>query len=184
MRSAVFLDLNGTLVLPVQAESPGEYREIAGARDAVRQLCAAGFGCPVVTVQSRIAKGVYSEVAFRDWFDAFAAEWRAAGAVLLGPYLCPHRSADGCDCAKPKTRLYLDAAAELGIADLAGSFVVGDTEGDLLAARAIGARAYLVRTGWGPKPGDPLDAAADFVGDDLPTIVPWIIRRSAAPAGA
>jgi len=178
-KHAVFLDLNGTIVLPVQAGSPDEYRQIGGAREAVRALCTAGFVCPVVTVQSRIAKGVYSDAAFRGWFAAFAAEWSAAGAVLHGPYLCPHRASDNCACAKPKPRLYLEAAADFSVVDFAGSFVVGDTESDLGAARALGARACLVRTGWGPKPGDPLELAADFVGDDLAAVTRWIIRASA-----
>ena len=53
---AVFLDLNGTLVLPVLADSPREYQLIAESAEAVALLCRAGFVCPVVTVQSRIEK--------------------------------------------------------------------------------------------------------------------------------
>jgi len=65
---AVFLDLNGTLVMPVQAESPDAYRTIPGAASAVAQLNSKGFLCPVITVQSRIAKGLYTETDFRTWF--------------------------------------------------------------------------------------------------------------------
>ena len=88
---AVFLDLNGTLVMPVQANALEEYTSIPGSMEAVRMLNAAGFLCPVVTVQSRIAKGIYSEEAFRAWFSAFQRHMDAGGAHLLGPYLCPHR---------------------------------------------------------------------------------------------
>ena len=57
-RKAVFLDLNGTLVMPVSAESVEDFIEIPGAREAVQRLVSAGYVCPVITVQSRIAKGI------------------------------------------------------------------------------------------------------------------------------
>lgn len=56
MKRAVFLDLNGTLALPVTVEKLGELRPVPGAAEAVARLCRAGFVCPVVTIQSRIAK--------------------------------------------------------------------------------------------------------------------------------
>lgn len=70
---AVFLDLNGTLVLPLLVERPVEYRLIAGAGEALRLLRSGGFVCPVVTVQSRIEKGVYGEADFHRWFDSLRA---------------------------------------------------------------------------------------------------------------
>src|SRR5690349_17253143 len=99
---AVFLDLNGTLVLPVQVNTPEEYTPIPGSTEAVCLLNRTGFLCPVVTVQSRIAKGLYSEEAFRDWFAGFQQQMAAQGAALLGPYLCPHRINADCACAKPR----------------------------------------------------------------------------------
>lgn len=85
-RAAVFLDLNGTLVMPVQVSSPSDCEPIAGSLEAVRLLTEAGFLCPVITVQSRIKKGVYSAVAFRDWFRGFQRSFARDGAELLGPY--------------------------------------------------------------------------------------------------
>jgi hypothetical protein len=76
---AVFLDLNGTLVMPISAESPQDFIELPGARQAVRRLVLAGFICPVITVQSRIAKGIYSQGQFNDWFARFQADWASVG---------------------------------------------------------------------------------------------------------
>lgn len=56
----VFLDLNGTLVMPISPRSLDELMPLPGALEAVRLLTEAGFICPVITVQSRIAKGIYT----------------------------------------------------------------------------------------------------------------------------
>jgi histidinol phosphatase-like enzyme len=79
LRPAVFLDLDGTLVLPVQADSPNEYERIRGAAEWVHLLNKAGFLCPVITGQSRIAKGVYFEEALLYWFRGFQADMSFRG---------------------------------------------------------------------------------------------------------
>jgi histidinol phosphatase-like enzyme len=73
----VFLDLNGTLVEPLKQERPDELTLIPGVAESVARLTAAGFVCPVVTVQSRIAKGLFSMADFETWFAAFAADLEA-----------------------------------------------------------------------------------------------------------
>ncbi|MES2463248.1 MAG: HAD-IIIA family hydrolase [Armatimonadota bacterium] len=177
---AVFLDLNGTLVLPVQADSLDEYKLIPGAVEAVRLLNQKGFVCPVVTVQSRIAKEVYSEEAFVQWFEGFQAALSSNGAKVVGPYVCPHRTSDACACAKPQATLYKQAADAHSI-DLSRSWVVGDTEGDIRSALAIGALGgCYVRTGWGPQAGESREEEAMFVGDDLLAVAHWILEREIA----
>ena len=76
---------------------------IPGAIVAVARLVRAGFVCPVITVQSRIAKGLFTAAEFRDWFRGFAVTASQQGAELKGPYVCPHRYAEPCDCKKPKS---------------------------------------------------------------------------------
>ena len=117
-RRAVFLDLNGTLVLPVKPERLDDLVAIPGASHAVARLVAAGFACPVVTAQSRIAKGHFSAADFHRWFEALARTWSACGALIDGPYLCPHRFAEPCSCKKPNTLLY-EAASSEDLEDLA-----------------------------------------------------------------
>ena len=134
---AAFLDLNGTLVLPVQVSHPTEHNVIPGAVEAVRLLNLHGFICPVVTVQTRIAKGYFSAEDFAAWFRNVKERFRSEGAELCGPYLCPHRSQDACVCYKPKPYLYREAAAEHGIA-VEQSVIIGDTSGDVQAAKELG----------------------------------------------
>jgi histidinol phosphatase-like enzyme len=62
---AAFLDLNGTVVLPLKQESLASMTLIPGADLAISRLLAAGFLCSVVTVQSRIEKGLFTESEFR-----------------------------------------------------------------------------------------------------------------------
>jgi D-glycero-D-manno-heptose 1,7-bisphosphate phosphatase len=173
---AVFVDLNGTLVMPVQVHSPDEYQPLAMTIEAIQLLNQAGFLCPVITVQSRIEKGIYSEQAFLDWFRAFQGQCQAQQATLLGPYVCPHRSKTNCQCHKPNAALYLKAAEECDI-DCHRSFVVGDTMGDIQAGKAIGAKTCFVRTGWAEKYLAEHSHEADFVGDDILAVAQWIVKN-------
>jgi histidinol-phosphate phosphatase family protein len=182
-RKAVFLDLNGTLVLPLKHERLSDLTTIPGALGAVARLTDAGFVCPVVTVQSRIAKGLFSMDEFIDWFRGFSDEWMAHGASLVGPYVCPHRYAERCECEKPNAFLYERAIRDHHI-DQSRSFVIGDSPNDVRAATAIGARGCLVRTGWAVDP-QVVDAAAPhtwFLEETLGAVVDRILECDASCA--
>ena len=179
-RNGVFLDLNGTLVLPMKQETLAELDPIPGAVDAVARLTAAGFVCPVVTVQSRIAKGLFSADAFLGWFASFAASLRREGAEVTGPYVCPHRYVEPCACKKPNTLLYEQAAADLGIS-VSDSFVIGDSPDDIRAATRLGARSCLVRTGWAADPEmvAAVDGEATLVAPSIVEAVDWVLMQRA-----
>jgi D-glycero-D-manno-heptose 1,7-bisphosphate phosphatase len=176
-RRGVFLDLNGTLVEPLKPERLNQITLIAGAADAVARLSTAGFVCPVITVQSRIAKGLFSLQEFEVWFAGFAASLRMQGAVVVGPYVCSHRFADPCLCKKPNTMLYERAAAE-HLLNPADCFVIGDSPEDVRAARRLGARGCLVRTGWSADPRVVAQAASDasIVVNALCEATDWILH--------
>jgi len=182
-RKAVFLDLNGTLVLPLKQERLSDLTPIPGAVSAVARLSNAGFVCPVVTVQSRIAKGLFSMDEFLDWFRGFFDDWNARGAILVGPYVCPHRYAERCECEKPNAFLY-DLASRDHHIDQSRSFVVGDSPDDVRAATNIGARGCLVHTGWAADPQVAAAAASDtwYVGQDLGDIVDRILEGDVSRA--
>jgi D-glycero-D-manno-heptose 1,7-bisphosphate phosphatase len=181
LRRGVFLDLNGTLVEPVLVDRLVDLRRIPGVARAVATLNRAGFVCPVVTVQSRIEKQVFTAEAFSAWFRGFAAGLAAEGAELSGVYVCPHRFSTPCACRKPRTLLYERAAADLGL-DLERSFTVGDTEADLEAARRFGGCGCLVRTGYAADrpPSQRATALAGTVGTDLQEVADWIVARGGA----
>jgi D-glycero-D-manno-heptose 1,7-bisphosphate phosphatase len=175
-RRGVFLDLNGTLVEPLKQERLDELTLIPGVAGAVARLTAAGFVCPVVTVQSRIAKGLFSMADFETWFAAFAADLETQGARVVGPYVCPHRYGEPCPCGKPNVLLYQRAAGEHQLV-AAECFVIGDSPDDVHAARRLGARGCLVRTGWASDPRV-VEAAlpdATIVVDSFAQAVDWIL---------
>jgi D-glycero-D-manno-heptose 1,7-bisphosphate phosphatase len=180
----VFLDFNGTLVMPVKVEQPSEYALLPCAAEAVRLLNEHGFMCPVITVQSRIAKGLYSADQFLRRFREIQAELRAEGAAIEGPYVCPHRGRDACACKKPQTLLYERAAVDLDI-DIKNSVVIGDTSGDVLSARALGCAGVLVLTGWGAHELAEHGAgtAAGHVAADVLEAARWAVEQSAADRG-
>jgi histidinol-phosphate phosphatase family protein len=150
VETGVFLDLNGTLVQPLKPERLDDLTVIPGVVDAVARLSAAGFVCPIVTVQSRIAKGPFSSADFERWFARFAADLDERGARVVGPYVCPHRFAEPCACKKPNTLLYERAALQHEI-NVTASFVIGDSPDDILAARRLGAQ-------WCARDGPPTPA--------------------------
>ena len=178
IRQAVFLDLNGTLVLPLQVDRPVDYRSIPGSAEAVAVLCDAGFVCPVVTVQSRIEKGTFSEAEFRAWFQSFRTGLAEQRALLEGPYVCPHRYSAPCACKKAGGDLYRRAAAELKI-EFASSFVIGDSLDDMEAGQVLGCKSVLVRTGW------PVSREAEqrshHMTDDLLAAAQWIVATRTGP---
>lgn len=178
MDRAVFLDLNGTLVEPVQVESLAELKPLPGTFEAVRRLNEAGFLCPVVTVQSRIAKGYFSSAEFEAWFQVFSDKAARKNARLLGPYVCPHRFGELCFCEKPNSYLYEQAAREHMI-DLASSYVVGDTASDVMAAAVFGGVGCLVQTGWGHFESNVEGAkkVGAHISETLTEAVAWILTR-------
>ncbi len=175
-RGGVFLDLNGTLVEPLKQERLDELTLIPGVAQAIAKLTAAGWVCPVVTVQGRIAKGLFSMADFRNWFAAFAAGLQAQGAHVVGPYVCPHRLAEPCPCKKPNVLLYDQAAADHQLVP-ADCFAIGDSPEDMGAARRLGARGCLVRTAWASDPRVVESARQDatMVVDSFAQAVDWIL---------
>jgi histidinol-phosphate phosphatase family protein len=137
---AVLFDRDGTLIDDVPDNvDPDRVRPAAGAAVAVGRLRAAGVPVGVVTNQPRVARGRLTHG------DVLAVHRRVD--ELLGPFdgfwYCPHGEADACACRKPAPGMVVAAARGLGVAT-SGCVVVGDTESDLAAARAAGARSVLV----------------------------------------
>jgi D-glycero-D-manno-heptose 1,7-bisphosphate phosphatase len=175
-RRGVFLDLNGTLVEPLKQERLDELTLIPGVVESIARLTSAGFVCPVVTVQSRISKGLFSITDFQIWFATFAADLEAQGALVVGPYVCPHRYAEPCPCKKPNVLLY-ERAARVHHLVAADCFVIGDSPDDVRAARNLGARGCLVRTGWAKDPlvVETALPVASVVVDSFAQAVDWIL---------
>ncbi len=168
----VFLDLNGTIVNPVRVNHLSELKLIPRSIEALKLLSSMDYLLPVVTVQSRIAKGLFSYEEFISWYDRFFGDILITTNLLSPPMVCPHLSSENCECSKPNTKLYRELAERLQI-DLKGSYVVGDTSQDIKAARALGIPGLGVKTGW--LKDDDIHLAS-FVGEDLYDIAMFISK--------
>jgi D-glycero-D-manno-heptose 1,7-bisphosphate phosphatase len=128
-------------------------RLLPGAADAVERLRRAGYACVVVTNQSGVGRGLFTEAQMHAVNDEMHKRLRQEGTQLDGLYYCTVAPI-GSDKTtiehperKPGPGMLLRAARELKL-DLARSWAVGDSVRDVLAARHAGcAGAILVRTG-------------------------------------
>jgi D-glycero-D-manno-heptose 1,7-bisphosphate phosphatase len=147
---------------------------------AIRRLNEAGLPVVVVTNQSGVGRGYFPDSLVHTVHGLMTQQLAAAGAHVDAIYYCPHSSADGCTCRKPKPGMLERAAHEHGL-DLHRSFVVGDRYGDIELAHRVGARGVLVRTGYGAGEvewhTDDWPMPPDFVADDLATAVEWVLKR-------
>lgn len=151
LRPAVFLDRDGTLIADRHYLSdPAEVELLPGVVEALRALRAAGLLLVVVTNQSGIARGLFSEEDYRAVAARLERLLAAEGVAPDATKHCPHHPDHGgpCACRKPATGMYLEAAADLGI-DPAASWYVGDKVSDVVPARELGGRGILLRTGHG-----------------------------------
>lgn len=171
-KRAVFLDRDGTInVEKDYLYRPEEFEFIPGAVDAVRLLKQHGYVVVVVTNQSGIARGYYTEddlTVLHNHIDRLLA---AEGVSVDAWYYCPHHAegkgeyAVDCSCRKPLPGMLLKAADEHGI-DLSSSWMVGDKLVDVEAGVAAGCRSVLVRTGYGAQLSGQLPEGA-FCTDDI-----------------
>ena len=184
-RRAAFLDRDGTIIEEVgYLDRPERVELYPWTIDAIRALNRAGLAVVMVTNQSGVARGFFTEKVVQDVHARMAALLAEGGARIDAYYYCPHHPegnvagyARSCDCRKPGRGLVDRAVNELGV-DPARSFVVGDRWLDVALARAVGAAGLLVRTGYGlsveQQPGD---LTADAVVDNLIAAASWILGR-------
>ena len=148
---AIFLDRDGTLNESVgYVNHASRFRLFPWSVDAIRLVRDEGYLAVMVTNQSGIGRGFFSEELLTSIHGELEAKLEKAGTGLNGIYYCPHKPSDECECRKPQAGMLRRASKsnELDI-DLERSWIVGDTITDLEAGWAVGTRGALVRTGFG-----------------------------------
>ena len=148
----VILDRDGTINEDSDQyiKSPSEWRPIEGSLDAIARLTQAGYRLVVATNQSGIARGLFDTstlIAIHDRLQQAAAQ---AGGRIDAFFFCPHAADSACECRKPRPGMLLEIARRFNVS-LADVYMVGDSQRDLEAAAAAGARPVLVLTGKGRK---------------------------------
>lgn len=137
-RPALFLDRDGVLNIDHgYVGRPADFEPVEGVFQVLRKAIACGYALIVVTNQSGIGRGFFTQ----DEYDALERYMRqlflAEGVEFTAVYHCPHLPAADCACRKPKPGMLLRAEREYGI-ELAESVMVGDKLTDAEAGRAAG----------------------------------------------
>jgi D-glycero-D-manno-heptose 1,7-bisphosphate phosphatase len=155
MKRAVFLDRDGTINIEKEyLYQAADFEFIPGAPEAIRVLNQAGFMVVVVTNQSGVARGYYTEEDVENLHRHIDRKLESYGAHIDAWLYCPHHPAGrgsyavSCNCRKPLPGMLQEAAARYDI-DLAHSIMIGDKLADIEAGTAAGCRTILVRTGYG-----------------------------------
>ncbi len=177
-RKLIVIDRDGVLNQESAhfVRSPEEWIALPGALQAVAELTRGGFDVVVATNQSGVGRGLFTAETLDAIHRKMTAAIETGGGRLAGIFVCPHAPDAQCDCRKPRPGLMRQIEKTFGCT-LAGQPVVGDSERDLRAACAVGARPILVRTGNGREtearlaPGDMTE-----VFDDLAAVSAHLLR--------
>lgn len=151
-RSCIFLDRDGVINRDTgYVWRWADFEFIPGAPEAMRELNQAGHALVIITNQSGIARGYYSNDDYLRLTAQMLQALAVFGVDVLGVYHCPHHPsgsvntfAVSCDCRKPAPGMILRAAADHDL-DLASSVFIGDKRSDMEAAESAGVgRKYLL----------------------------------------
>nr|WP_233097204.1 D-glycero-beta-D-manno-heptose 1,7-bisphosphate 7-phosphatase [Pseudomonas sp. MF6755] len=178
MLKLLILDRDGVINYDSDAyiKSVDEWIPLPGSIEAIAQLSKAGWTVAIATNQSGIARGYYDIATL----DAMHARLRTlvaeqGGEVGLVVY-CPHGPDEGCDCRKPKPGM-LKIIAEHYKVPLAGIWFVGDSLGDLEAAKAVDSQPVLVKSGKGEKTQAKNLPVGTLIFDDLAAVAAELINN-------
>ncbi len=189
LRSAVFLDRDGTLIKEVNhLASPDQVELLPGASAAVRCLNRAGTLAVVVTNQPVIARGDITFEGLTSIHARFESRLGAEGAFVDGLYFCPHHPDRGfsgevpelkgpCICRKPEPGLIDQACRHLNI-DRRNSWMIGDATSDIEAGRRAGIRTILLLTGYAGSDAKHT-VKPDYTCFDLSDAVKWVLHGHA-----
>jgi D-glycero-D-manno-heptose 1,7-bisphosphate phosphatase len=151
---AIFLDKDGTLIrdIPYNAD-PSLIRLLPNAGEGLRRLQAAGYVLILISNQSGVAHGYFSEADLAPITSRICTLLAAEGVSLRGAYYCPHAVngtvepyACECSCRKPRPGLLLRAARDFNIAR-AASWMIGDILDDVEAGKRAGCGTILLDNG-------------------------------------
>ena len=178
---ALFLDRDGVINIDHgYIYQPEKFEFIEGVFEACRQFQQAGYKIIVVTNQSGIGRGYYSEQDFHKLTAWMVAQFKQNQVDILDVYFCPHHPEkanppykQNCDCRKPQPGMLIHGSAEHSL-NPKTSIMVGDKSSDMKAAIAAEfGHKYLVTSGQTLSEQDQLLADATYA--SLPELAQAIL---------
>jgi D-glycero-D-manno-heptose 1,7-bisphosphate phosphatase len=176
--AGVLLDRDGTIIRDVgYLKRLEEIELLPRALEGIRLLSEHGLKIAVITNQSGVGRGFFSEEELRRIHTELSERIGSGGGRIDGFYYCPHHPTEAlgsylmaCDCRKPSVGLAARAASELKL-DLRRSYVVGDQATDMELAERIGARGILI----GNQPEDCAGESGCLMVKNLWEAANWIV---------
>lgn len=157
-QKAIFLDRDGTINKYVGfLRDVDEFALIDNVAEAIKLINMSGYLAIVITNQPVIARGEVTYDQLEMIHNKMETLLGQYGAYVDGIYFCPHHPHKGfdgeipelkfeCECRKPKPGMLLQAAKDFNI-DLSLSWMIGDSENDILAGRSAGCKTGLLGDG-------------------------------------
>lgn len=154
-QKAIFLDRDGTINKYVGfVRKPEEFELLPNVAKTIKKINDLGYLTIVITNQPVIARGDVSYSELDEIHNKMETQLGMEGAYIDGIYYCPHHPHKGyegeipelkieCECRKPKPGMILKAAKDFNI-DLSNSWMIGDSENDILAGKNAGCKTALI----------------------------------------
>lgn len=176
----VFLDRDDTISRDIPyCSRPEDFELLPAAGEGVKLLNDADFRIVIITNQSGIARGYFSEEMLGKIHQKMRDDLAQYGAHIDAIYFCPHHPDDNCDCRKPKPKLVYQAVKKLAI-DLKRSYVIGDRLTDLELARNIGCKSAIIPSAPGKAELENSSISPDYAAPDFISAAKWVIRDNKA----
>ena len=144
MKPFVFIDRDDTIIhdVPYLAD-PSLVRLTPAAAEALAEIRRLGFGIVVISNQSGVGRGYFTEEQLKKVNDRMAELLAEGGATLDAIYYCPHKPDDNCNCRKPKTGMLEQACRDFDV-DKAHSVMIGDLKGDVEMGKSFGLKTIQI----------------------------------------
>lgn len=171
-RPAVFLDRDGVLTEETgYVDSVEKLRIFPYAAECIRKIHEKGYYAIVITNQSGVARGLFTEVKLQE-MNRYLQQCTGVDAV----FYCPHHP-EGiveeyrieCSCRKPAIGMFQNACRRFDI-DMTNSYMVGDRAGDIIAGQNMGIKTILLESGYGTARLEE-DIMPDYVANDLRSVL-------------
>jgi len=181
MHKVIFLDRDGVInKFPGYGEFVKSTDELFledGSAQAIAMLNKSGYKVFVVSNQSGVGRGLYTESALSEITEKLKSLLFEKGAVVDEFLYCTHAPGEGCECRKPSDFLVRQAIGKLGGRDnISGDiYMVGDSEKDIEMAKRAGIKSCLVMSGRVKIYAKGLFDEPDIISRDLLSFVEFLL---------